>query len=946
MTQTSRGDDDDHHDNQLVTAPGNADEPYEHAAARSTRRQPGIATHLAVACAAVAAFALAVNFLAEHGTLVVRTTEIRPVAAPPVDTAQPVVTVEPVVVESVEHIPSAAFVSAIERFGHATLSRAEDPGPEIASRLDAAASDLQAQSAAYLAAVRPHVSSARLRSLTEATERHAAQADELMRIADARQARLQQCWEHFEALDTRFKSSLDRAWKIFGRVVARGSLIEISHHLDEIRKDMSKFATPRGYDEGDVAAISAHEAALLKSLKENEQSLRGSQGAEWMQRNGDDARLLVAARKSLLEADRQRSEAIEGFRSVNAALAAAAAKKVTRKRSTTTMRARTVAAAAPEPADATAPLPSTISTTSEHMEEPGQRATFAWMSAGVLALLLLVSATMFVRIVGPVRRLMVASRRIAEGDTDTRVARGGVKELDSLAESFNQMAERLAAAQAVTREYQGELEARVEERTRQLLHLAEHDPLTELPNRRQLFSQLAAALRHAEAENRHVGVYFLDLDNFKNLNDSVGHAYGDRVLQSVAQRLEEIAAPFGFSARLGGDEFTVVVVNADGVEQIRDAGLALERAFQQPLVVDGRELLMSISIGVSYFPMHAADTESLLRAADAALFRAKALGRSQLNVFTPDLLDAATSRFSTEQGLRRAVERGELELVFQPEVHVQTLEVGLVEALLRWRLPDGRLASPAEFLAVAEESGLIIEIGDWVLRTAIEAAAQWHHGEWPEVRVAINASARQVLDTQFLRRVQELLDEHRLPARCIEIELTENVLQTGRATVDVVRQLRECGIGIALDDFGTGYSSLASLERLPLTRVKLDQSLIASIDTNERSRVIADAIAALCGHLGLEMTAEGVERPEQLAALLQHRSTYLQGYLLSRPVPGQNVLACIRDVPARMQSMLLADPGLRPAPASLLEMSHGVSSGVSRSAPSTHFSAKSKRPNV
>jgi EAL domain-containing protein (putative c-di-GMP-specific phosphodiesterase class I) len=324
---------------------------------------------------------------------------------------------------------------------------------------------------------------------------------------------------------------------------------------------------------------------------------------------------------------------------------------------------------------------------------------------------------------------------------------------------------------------------------------------------------------------------------------------------------------------------------------------------------------MSISVGVSYYPTHAEDAESLLRAADAALFRAKALGRSQLSVFTPDLLAAATSRFSTEQGLRRAVERGELELVFQPEVHVQTLEVGLAEALLRWRLPDGRLASPAEFLSVAEESGLIIEIGDWVLRTAIEAAAHWHHGAWPQVRVAINASARQVLDTQFLRRVQALLDEHRLPARCVEIELTENVLQTGPATVEAVRQLRECGIGIALDDFGSGYSSLASLERLPLSRVKLDQSLIASIDTNTRSRVIAQAIAGLCGNLGLEMTAEGIERPEQLAPLLGHPSTYLQGYLLSRPVRRQDLLACINDVPARMQSMLLAHPALRPAAA-------------------------------
>jgi diguanylate cyclase (GGDEF)-like protein len=905
--------DDTHHEGLVTTPPGPAEQSVQAAAKRAPRRA-GIAAHLGLACAAVAAFALAANFLAEHGTLVVHTTEIRPVATPVAihDATQ---AAEPADVESIEPIPAADLVSAVERFGGAVLARTESPGPEPERQLQAAARTLEQESAAYLAAVRPHVSSSRLRRLRDAADRNEAQAAELIRIADLRQAHLQQCLEHFESLDTRLKATLDRAWKIFGRVIARRSLIEISHHLDDIRKDLSRFATPHSYDDGDVAAITAHEAALLQSLQDNERSLGSSQGADWMQQNIDDARQLVEGRKSLLEADSQRSAALQRFQAANAALLASAGEKVTRRRTIRQPQAQASAPAAPGRASATAPQPSTFSSTSETRYRPGQRSFFAWMSIGVLALLLALSATMFVRIVGPVRRLMLASRRIAEGDTDIRVARGGIRELDSLGMSFNQMAERLAAAQLVTREYQGQLELRVEERTRQLLHLAEHDPLTELPNRRQLFAQLTTALGRAAAENRCVGVYFLDLDNFKNLNDSVGHAFGDRVLQSVAHRLEEVAAPYGFSARLGGDEFTMVVEHADDIAQVREAGQALERAFQQPLVVDGRDLLMSISVGVSYYPTHAEDAESLLRAADAALFRAKALGRSQLSVFTPDLLAAATSRFSTEQGLRRAVERGELELVFQPEVHVQTLEVGLAEALLRWRLPDGRLASPAEFLSVAEESGLIIEIGDWVLRTAIEAAAHWHHGAWPQVRVAINASARQVLDTQFLRRVQALLDEHRLPARCVEIELTENVLQTGPATVHAVRQLRECGIGIALDDFGSGYSSLASLERLPLTRVKLDQSLIASIDTNTRSRAIAQAIAGLCGNLGLEMTAEGIERPEQLAPLLGHPSTYLQGYLLSRPVRRQDLLACINDVPARMQSMLVAHPALRPAAA-------------------------------
>jgi EAL domain-containing protein (putative c-di-GMP-specific phosphodiesterase class I) len=251
------------------------------------------------------------------------------------------------------------------------------------------------------------------------------------------------------------------------------------------------------------------------------------------------------------------------------------------------------------------------------------------------------------------------------------------------------------------------------------------------------------------------------------------------------------------------------------------------------------------------------------------------------------------------------VEGGEFELVFQPEIQGDTLEVGVVEALLRWRLPDSRLVCPAEFLAVAEESGLIREISRWVLRSAIETAARWHHGEWPEVRVAINVSSRQLLDHAFVDAIGQLLREHRLPPSCIEIELTETVLQTGPGTIEVLRRLRADGIGIALDDFGAGYSSLASLEQLPLTRVKLDRSLIASIDTSASARGIMRAIAGLCRSLGLEITAEGVERPEQLALLLDQPGIHLQGYLLSRPLASGELLPAVKSLPTRLQFVWL-----------------------------------------
>ncbi len=533
----------------------------------------------------------------------------------------------------------------------------------------------------------------------------------------------------------------------------------------------------------------------------------------------------------------------------------------------------------------------------------------AWFSASTLVLLLLICSAIALGIVLPVKRLMAVTHRLALGELHVRVARGGIKELDSLAVSFNQMAEQLAAAQATTEAHHQQLEARIAERTLQLKHLAEHDPLTELPNRRQLFAQLDSGLRQAATQGFHVGVFILDLDNFKNINDSAGHAYGDRVLQSVAQRLDEVVTGRGYSARLGGDEFTIVQETAPSSDEIRLFGEQLLQAFQRPLLVDGRELLMSVSLGASFYPQHGQSAEELLRAADAALFRAKQLGRNQLNVFSPELLAAAAARFSTEQALRHAIERGEFDLAFQPEVRIDTLEVALVEALLRWRLPDGRQASTPEFLAIAEDSGLILDISDWVLRSAIEAAAALYRGSWPNVCVAINVSARQLLDQQFVGRVEQLLRKHSLPAECIEIELTENVLQTGRATIDGLSALRAMGAGIALDDFGTGFSSLTSLEQLPLTRVKLDRSLITCIDSNTRALAIARSIIELGQRLGLKMTAEGIERPEQLCLLWEHEKLHLQGYLLSRPVSVAQLPSVIADLPMRMQSLLLSSPG-------------------------------------
>jgi diguanylate cyclase (GGDEF)-like protein len=466
------------------------------------------------------------------------------------------------------------------------------------------------------------------------------------------------------------------------------------------------------------------------------------------------------------------------------------------------------------------------------------------------------------------------------------------------------MARRLEIAGEASRSYQARLEADVAARTQELRQLAERDSLTQLPNRRHGLMLMEQALDEARGRNRHVGVFFLDLDNFKSINDSLGHAFGDKVLVKVAERLLDVCGSYGHATRLGGDEFCVIYTDAASCEEIYEAGSQLVQTFHASLQIELRELMVSISCGVSVFPLDGDTCAELLSSADAALYRAKAMGRNQSSVYTADLLQLVSEKFSVEQRLRRAIERQEFELVFQPEVGVGSLRVELVEALLRWRQPDGSLAAPGEFLTVAESSGFITEIDNWVMNAAIEAAAAWHRGPWPEVRVAINVSSRQLLDISFVERLKNLMQQHGLPISSIEIELTETVLQTGADTIRTLHALKAEGFAIALDDFGTGFSSLTSLVQLPLSRVKLDRSLVIGAD--ERSVAIARTTVTLCEHLQLEVTAEGIENPEQLAWLLNHDSVYLQGYLISRPLRFEAVEGALATIPQQMALNVLS----------------------------------------
>ena len=887
----------------------------------SLNRRWGILAHLAVAFAAVVALAVAANLLIEHQISVVRTTRIVTVEASAIPAPGDAgARVAPVMAPpNLERASAKSLVAALEHFVDAVRNRMDIHNANSEDELATAARDLEREAQLYTSAAIPGASDSREKLLSRFAA-FRAEKDELVRLADGRRSVLKEFWDRFDALDARTKASLAGSWKIFGRVVARKTLVDLNSSLDEIRRQFAGLPASGLYDHDTLAPVTASETALAVSLETNEAALIRSQGDAWVKETRADVAELRGLQDRLILMDARRHEAEVRLAKVSQSLVStvtvATANTVDVRRAGSNAAdkreidpAARKSSALPLPEIRSSPAAATETTTTTSEQKPRSFGSIFWLSAGVVAVLLWISIHTVMSVVGPVRRIRAATLKVAGGETSVRVDRGGIRELDDLAISFNQMAEQLADAKAAARSYQERLETKVKLRTRELRHLAEHDPLTDLPNRRQLFTHLKAAVARAADTASYVGVFFVDLDNFKNINDSLGHAFGDRVLGAIAARLLATTDTAGFAARLGGDEFTVVCDGIKSVEAVDALGQDLVRAFQAPIEVDGRHLMISISVGASMYPDHGRDAEALLRAADAALFRAKSLGRSQLVVFSPVLLETASAKFTIEQGLRYALERDEFELFFQPEVDAATLQTHLVEALLRWRLPDGRLASPNEFLGIAEESGLILEISDWVLRTSIETAARWHHGAWPQARVAINLSSRQLLDVRFVDRVTGLLDEHRLPARCIEIELTENVLQTGAATIDVLRQLRSHGVAIALDDFGIGYSSLASLEQLPLTRVKLDRALIASVHTSARSAAIAKALVGLCHNIGLSVTAEGIECREQLALLSHLTPIYLQGYLLAHPVPAERVLSLIATLPDQIASLVLTTPG-------------------------------------
>ena len=427
-----------------------------------------------------------------------------------------------------------------------------------------------------------------------------------------------------------------------------------------------------------------------------------------------------------------------------------------------------------------------------------------------------------------------------------------------------------------------------------IAYQANHDALTGLPNRSLLNDRISQALAQARRTDQHVAILFLDLDGFKFVNDSYGHAFGDALLRTTAARLEVVVRESDTIARLGGDEFVILLPSLARSEDAVQVASKVLDAFKVKISQDGRDLYLGASIGISVFPQDGDSCDLLLQHADLAMYRAKSNGRNGIQSYSIEMGLQAQERMELERALRFALERDELALHYQPQVDRDGGRIVCVEALLRWHHPTLGMVSPARFIPVAEETGLIIPIGEWVLRTACAQAKAWHASGHSELCVAVNMSAKQFQQQDVPALVRDVLNCTRLPAKCLELELTESVLMHNTdAALATMRQIKNLGVRLALDDFGTGYSSLSYLKRFPIDVLKIDQSFTFEVTSDEGAASITRAIIAMARSLNMTTVAEGVETKEQLDFLGALGCDVMQGFHISRPLPVSQITALL-----------------------------------------------------
>lgn len=433
------------------------------------------------------------------------------------------------------------------------------------------------------------------------------------------------------------------------------------------------------------------------------------------------------------------------------------------------------------------------------------------------------------------------------------------------------------------------------ENEEKILQLEYFDPLTALPNKLQLRLRLEHDLSIAERQKQTVAVLFIDCDHFKNVNDTLGHAIGDELLVKVAKRLKPILRQGDTLSRQGGDEF-VVILPVVSIDDAAHMAKRLLQTIEQPIKMNDHELVITASIGIALYPNDGKDVDTLFKSADAAMYLAKQNGRNNYRFFTPEIQSRSARILSLENALRYAHSRGELSLHYQPQVSLSDGKIVGVEALLRWHHPEFGMISPVEFIPIAEESGQMLLLGEWVMRTAASRMKQWINMGFPAMSVAVNLSAVQFHHANLSKLVFNIIDEVKLPPWFFEIELTESAAaQNPIHAIETMNELHERGIRLSIDDFGTGYSSLSYLKRFKVYKLKIDQSFIRDISVDPEDREIVKTIIALGKSLGFKTIAEGVETKEQLDFLKENGCDEAQGYYFSKPLNVDDIEALLRE---------------------------------------------------